>query len=60
MLKDFFRRCFTAPAAPLPILPEPAELPPPPATGAFTARRLAACFVPAMLDDYRALLAQSM
>ena len=57
MLKDFLRRRFTAPPAVLPAHPEPAQVPPPPATGAFTAECLAACFVPALLADYHALLA---
>ena len=57
MLKDFFRRRFTAAAAVLPAHPEPVQIAPPPATGAFTAECLAACFVPALLADYHALLA---
>lgn len=57
MLKEIFRRLFTVPvtnhARPA---PAPAETSLPPAGGAFTAARVAACFVPQLLADYRELL----
>jgi hypothetical protein len=55
MLKDFFRRSYSPAPAPEAPVTDAAQHTAPAASGAFSAERLAACFVPQILADYQAL-----